>query len=192
MILASKSPRRKEILEKIGFNIKISVDEIEEKSYQKTLEEQIKEISYKKVIGIAKRNKEEYVVGADTLVVIGEEILGKPKDKDEAREMLKKLSGKQHQVLTAFTFLNIDKNIEIVECVKSKVYFKDITDEEIEWYLTEEEYMDKAGAYGIQGKAAIFIEKIEGDYYSIMGFPIEKFIDCLNKIGISVKEIDKI
>lgn len=192
MILASKSPRRKEILEKIGFNIKISVDEIEEKSQQKTLEEQIKEISYKKVIGVAKRNKEEYVVGADTLVVIGEEILGKPKDKDEARKMLKKLSGKQHQVLTAFTFLNIDKNIKIIECVKNKVYFKKITDEEIEWYLAKNEYIDKAGAYGIQGKAAIFIEKIEGDYYSIMGFPIEKFIDCLNKIGISVKEIDKI
>lgn len=192
MILASKSPRRKEILEKIGFNIKVVVSETEEKSGLKTLEEQIKEISYKKVIEVAKKNKKEYVVGADTLVVLGTEVLGKPKSKEEARIMLKKLSGKQHQVLTAFTFLNIDKNIEITECVKSEVYFKEITDEEIEWYLDKNEYIDKAGAYGIQGKAAIFVEKIKGDYYSIMGFPIEKFIDCLNKIGISLEKIEKI
>lgn len=192
MILASKSPRRKEILEKIGFNIKILVEEVIEESEQDKIEEKIKEISYKKVIEIAKKNPNEYIVGADTVVVIENEILGKPKDREDAKKMIKKLSGKRHEVITAFSFLNLEKNIKITECVKSEVIFKDITCEELDWYLSTNDYKDKAGGYGIQGKAAIFIEKINGDYYSIMGFPLEKFIDCLKKIGISIEKLKEI
>ena len=141
---------------------------------------------------MALENPKEYVVGADTLVEIDGIILGKPKDREDAENMLKLLSGKIHRVITAYTFMNLEKNISVTNHVESSVYFKKISDKEINWYLDSGEPMDKAGAYGIQGLGAIFVDKIDGDFFSIMGFPINNFIKTLNMLGITVESLNKI
>ncbi|MGL5088325.1 MAG: Maf family protein [Cetobacterium sp.] len=192
MILASKSPRRKEILQQLGFQLNIKTKDIEEVSDELLIIDQIKDISMKKVIAVAKENKNEYVVGADTVVELEGVIFGKPKSKQDARMMLETLSGKAHRVITAYTLINLDKNINITESVESIVYFKDISDEEIKWYIDSGEPMDKAGSYGIQGLGAIFVDKIDGDFFAIMGFPINHFIKTLNDLEITVESLDKI
>lgn len=141
---------------------------------------------------VAVENPKEFVVGADTVVVIDGKVLGKPKDKEDAKKMLKSLSGRSHEVITAYTLINLEKNIEITESVKSVVYFKEISDKEIEWYIKSEEAMDKAGAYGIQGLGSIFVDKIDGDFFAIMGFPINYFIKTLNDLKIPIESLDKI
>lgn len=192
MILASKSPRRKEILENMGFSIEIISKDIEEMSGKEEVTEKIKDIAYKKVMAVAKEYTTEYVVGADTIVEVDGEILGKPRDKAEACQMLEKLSGRSHNVVTAFSLINIEKGISVKECSTTKVYFKNLTREDIEWYISTEEPMDKAGAYGIQGKGSAFVERIEGDFFTVMGFPIQKFIEILKSLGIELKDIERI
>ncbi|WP_027129346.1 nucleoside triphosphate pyrophosphatase [Fusobacterium perfoetens] len=192
MILASNSPRRKEILENFGFNLKIITKNIEEISDKKNITDKIMDIANKKVLAVAKDYPNEYVVGSDTVVVIDNEILGKPKNENEIYTMLKKLSNREHEVITSFSLVNISKNLSISDFEISKVQFKNISDEEIKWYIDTKEPFDKAGAYGIQGKGSYFVEKIQGDFFSIMGFPIGKFVRTLNKIGISLSDIDKL
>jgi len=114
------------------------------------------------------------------------------KNREDAFRILKTLSGKFHKVITAYVFKNISKNILIKEVVVSEVKFFDLDDEIINWYLDTNEPFDKAGAYGIQGHGRILIEKINGDYYSIMGFPISNFLKNLRKIGYKISQIDKI
>ena len=192
MILASKSPRRKEILENIGFNLEIKSKNIAEISDEEDVIEKIKDIAYKKTEEVAKENPKAFVVGADTIVEVDGEILGKPKNEEEAYKFLTKLSGRSHNVITAYSLINKEKNISIKEYSSTKVYFRKLDDEMIKWYIQSKEPMDKAGAYGIQEKGSVFVEKIEGDFFTVMGFPIEKFIKSLEKIGISLKDIGKI
>lgn len=192
MILASASPRRKEILENFGFSFKTIVKNIDETSDKTRAEEKILEIAEKKARAAAKDFPDENVVGADTVVVIDGKILGKPKDEKEASAMLKSLSGRSHEVITAFSFINLNKNISYSECEVTKVYFKNLTDSEINWYINTKEPMDKAGAYGIQGKGAFFVEKIEGDFFSVMGFPLGRFVRFLNKTGFNLNNLEKI
>ncbi|WP_407536289.1 Maf family protein [Cetobacterium somerae] len=192
MILASKSPRRKEILAQLGFQLQIKSKDIEEISDKVEIVEQIKDISLKKVMAVAVENPKEFVVGADTVVVIDGKILGKPKSEMDAEKMLKSLSGKNHEVITAYTLINLEKNIKITNSVESTVYFKQISDEEIEWYIKSGEPMDKAGAYGIQGLGSIFVDKIDGDFFAIMGFPINHFIKTLNNLKIPIESLNKI
>lgn len=192
MILASASPRRKEILENFGFSFKTIVKNIDETSDKTRAEEKILEIAEKKARAAAKDFPDENVVGADTVVVVDGKILGKPKDEKEASAMLKSLSGRSHEVITAFSFINLNKNISYSECEVTKVYFKSLTDSEINWYINTKEPMDKAGAYGIQGKGAFFVEKIEGDFFSVMGFPLGRFVRFLNKTGFNLNNLEKI
>lgn len=192
MILASGSPRRKEILEGFGFNIRIEVLETEEKSDKIHPIDIAKEIAYEKGIEVAKKNSGEYVVSADTIVVLDEDILGKPKDKKEAVETLEALSGRNHKVITAFALFNIDKGIEKVEAVETEVKIKELTPEEINWYVESGEPLDKAGSYGIQGLGNVLVEGIEGDFYNVMGFPLSKFYDTLKRLGIKLEEIKEI
>ena len=192
MILASASPRRKEILENFGFSFKTIVKNIDETSDKTHAEEKILEIAEKKARAAAIDFPDENVVGADTVVVVEGKILGKPKDEKEAFSMLKSLSGRSHEVITAFSFININKNISYSDYEITKVYFKNLTDDEINWYINTKEPMDKAGAYGIQGKGAFFVEKIEGDFFSVMGFPLGKFVRFLNKTGFNLNDLEKI
>ena len=192
MILASASPRRTEILENFGFSFKTIVKNIDEISDKTRAEEKILEIAEKKARAAAIDFPDENVIGADTVVVVDGKILGKPKDEKEAFSMLKSLSGRSHEVITAFSFININKNISYSDYEITKVYFKNLTDDEINWYINTKEPMDKAGAYGIQGKGAFFVEKIEGDFFSVMGFPLGKFVRFLNKTGFNLNDLEKI
>ena len=192
MILASNSQRRQEILKDAGFNFKVITSNIEETSDKKIITERILDIAEKKLEQIAKNNKNKFILAADTVVELDKNIFGKPKDREEAFKFLKLLSGKIHRVITAYVFKNISKNILIREVVISEVKFFDLDDETINWYLDTGEPFDKAGAYGIQGYGRILVEKINGDFYSIMGFPISNFLENLRKIGYKISQIDKI
>ncbi|WP_338947134.1 Maf family protein [Fusobacterium canifelinum] len=192
MILASNSQRRQEILKDVGFNFKVITSNVEEISNKKNITERILDIAEKKLEQIAKNNVNEFILAADTVVELDKNIFGKPKDREEAFRFLKALSGKVHRVITAYVFKNISKNILIKDVVVSEVKFFDLDDETINWYLDTGEPFDKAGAYGIQGYGRILVEKINGDYYSIMGFPISNFLENLRKIGYKISQIDKI
>lgn len=192
MILASNSPRRKEILENFGFSLKTVSKNIDETSSKEEITEKIMDIAQQKTMAVAEDYPDENVVGADTVVVIDGKILGKPKDETEAFEMLKSLSGKSHEVITAYSFVNLKKNIFLNDAEITKVFFKDMSDEEINWYISTKEPVDKAGAYGIQGKGAYFVEKIEGDFFSVMGFPLGRFLRSLTEIGIDLKNLENL
>ena len=192
MILASNSQRRQEILKDTGFNFKVITSNIQEISDKENVIERILDIAEKKLEQIAKNNVNEFILAADTVVELDKNIFGKPKDREEAFKFLKLLSGKIHRVITAYVFKNISKNILIREVVVSEVKFFDLDDEIINWYLDTGEPFDKAGAYGIQGYGRVLVEKIDGDYYSIMGFPISNFLENLRKIGYKISQIDKI
>ena len=192
MILASNSQRRQEILKDAGFNFRVITSNIEEISDKENVIERILDIAEKKLEQIAKNNVNEFILAADTVVELDKNIFGKPKDREEAFKFLKLLSGKIHRVITAYVFKNISKNILIREVVISEVKFFDLDAETINWYLDTGEPFDKAGAYGIQGYGRVLVEKIDGDYYSIMGFPISNFLKNLRKIGYKISQIDKI
>ena len=192
MILASNSKRRQEILRDMGFNFKVLTADIEEISDKKEISEMILDIAEKKLDKIAKENVNEFVLAADTVVELEGRIFGKPKSREEAKSFLKILSGKTHKVITAYVFKNISKNIVIKDVVISKVKFYDLDDETIKWYLDTSEPFDKAGAYGIQGQGRVLVEKIEGDYFAIMGFPVSNFLKNLRKNGYKISQIDRI
>ena len=192
MILASNSKRRQEILRDMGFNFKVLTVDTEEISDKKEITEMILDIAEKKLDKIAKENASEFVLAADTVVELEGRIFGKPKNREEAESFLKILSGKTHKVITAYIFKNTSKNIVIKDVVVSKVKFYDLDNETINWYLDTLEPFDKAGAYGIQGLGRALVEKIEGDYFAIMGFPISNFLKNLRKNGYNISQIDRI
>lgn len=180
IILASASPRRKEIMDLLNIPYEIKIADIDEKiNKDNDLVKEIENISYLKALKIFKENKDTVVIGADTIVVVNNEILGKPKSKQEAKQMLEKLQNNFHYVITGVTILS-SKQSETFSNV-SKVIFNPITSEEIEEYINTNEPMDKAGAYAIQGLGAKFINSIEGDYYAIMGLPISELYKRLKK-----------
>ena len=192
MILASNSKRRQEILKDMGFKFKVITADIEEVSDKKDISERILDIAEKKLDKISKDNINDFVLAADTVVALDGEVFGKPKDREEAEKFLKLLSGKTHKVITAYVFKNISKNILIKDVVVSEVKFYDLDKETINWYLNSLEPFDKAGGYGIQGLGRALIEKIEGDYFAIMGFSISNFLKNLRKIGYKISQIDRI
>lgn len=174
IILASNSPRRREILgEFIDFEI-ITREINEIKDYTFSPWATVMGLAFGKGIEVAKENVDSIVLSADTLVELDGKLMGKPKNRDEAREMIKSLSGKVHNVYTAYAIFKLSQGIKYVDYEKSSVKFYDLSHEEIENYLDTLEYEDKAGAYGIQGKAALLVEEIRGDFFNIVGLPIGK------------------
>lgn len=171
IILASQSPRRKELLEKCGVSFVVDVADIDETiDDTRLLEEEIKELAYRKAEAVFKRHPDGIVIGSDTIVAVDREVLGKPKDAEEAKEMLRKLSGKTHEVITGLAIVSSRRVFKEVSI--SYVTFETLDEEEIETYVATKEPLDKAGAYAIQGIASRYIKSIQGDYYSIMGFPV--------------------
>ncbi|WP_297132337.1 Maf family protein [Terrisporobacter sp.] len=180
IILASNSPRRREILEntKVRFSIKGSqIDEVINSN--ESPKETVMRLAYEKALDIAKDNKDALVIGADTIVVINDTILGKPKDEKEAYDMIKLLSGKTHYVITGFALINLSLEKKVIDYEISKITFKELSNECIKDYIQTKESLDKAGAYGIQGYGALLVKNIEGDYFNIVGLPISKMSDCL-------------
>lgn len=174
IILASNSPRRREILgEFIDFEIITrEINEIKDDSFSPWAT--VMGLAFGKGIEVAKENEESIVLSADTLVELDGKLMGKPKNRDEARGMIKSLSGKVHNVYTAYAIFKLSQGIKYVDYEKSSVKFYDLSHEEIENYLDTLEYEDKAGAYGIQDKGALFVEEIRGDFFNIVGLPIGK------------------
>ena len=174
IILASNSPRRREILgEFIDFEIITrEINEIKDDSFSPWTT--VMGLAFGKGIEVAKENVDSIVLSADTLVELDGKLMGKPKNRDEAREMIKSLSGKVHNVYTAYAIFKLSQGIKYVDYEKSSVIFYDLSDEEVENYLDTLEYEDKAGAYGIQGKGALLVEEIRGDFFNIVGLPIGK------------------
>ncbi|MBR2448379.1 MAG: septum formation protein Maf [Clostridia bacterium] len=173
IILASASPRRKELLSYITTEYMVipsSVEEIVPKGMP--VLKQPEYLSKIKALDIAKQHPNDTVIGADTSVILGKEILGKPKDRADAEKMLLNLSGKVHKVVTGCTVVKngVSKSFSVV----SRVKFQKLTKSEIEAYLDTDEPYDKAGSYAVQGKAGAFVEWIKGDYFNIVGLPISK------------------
>lgn len=175
LILASKSPRRKEFLEKANLEFIIDTAETEEIfNNELSVEDALIDIARQKVMPVFKKHPTDTILGADTIVVCENQILGKPKNIEHAKDMLRLLSNKAHYVMTGVIIKSIDKEISFVE--KTKVYFKQLTESDIELLTTKENVLDKAGSYAIQGAAGNYIEKIEGDYDNVVGLPITKVI----------------
>lgn len=182
IILASASPRRKEILENTNTKFEIIKSEIDEVILDNELPSQVvMRLAFEKSIDIALKHPDILVIGADTVVVLNNNILGKPKDSSDAFNMIKQLSGKTHQVITGISLINLNANQKIIDYVVSNVKFKNLSEEDIKDYIQTNESLDKAGAYGIQGFGAMLVEEIQGDYFNIVGLPISRLSDLLKK-----------
>ena len=180
LYLASQSPRRTELLTQVGIDHTVVSSSYEESNegYDSPIE-MVKAQALGKArcaVGIPEGG---IVLGADTIVVLDNEVLGKPQDEADARQMLERLSGRSHSVVTGVALLI--KGDEVVFHNETKVYFKELATFEIESYIASGEPMDKAGAYGIQGKGALWVEKIEGSYTNVVGLPVEHVYDELCK-----------
>ena len=183
LILASKSPRRKELLKQIGIPFVVVVSDAEEVSGNSwTPAALVVENAKRKARAVAEKYPDSPVLGADTVVSSEGKIFGKPKDKDEARKMLTVLSGKMHEVTTGLALIN--RNEIRTTNVTTKVFFDTMTKADIDAYIATEESMDKAGAYAIQGKAARFIEKIEGSYSNVVGLPLNALIQLSKDLNL--------
>lgn len=184
VLLASASPRRKSLMNVLGIDFEIKISNCEEKvEKNQTVENIVMSLSLQKAEAVADGLNGEYVIiGADTVVSYEDEILGKPKDKDDAIRMLKLLSGKTHSVYTGFTIINTADNSIITDYEKSDVTFRKLTEKEIIEYVSANNPMDKAGAYSIQGTASSFVEKLDGDYNNVVGLPIFKLSKYLYEI----------
>lgn len=173
LLLASSSPRRSELLKQAGYEFTVEPADVNENFLHGTPPMQIVEqLSARKAQAVAKQHPEAVVLGADTIVVLKGRILGKPKDAEAAKAMLKLLSGNVHQVYTGYTVISGKKLVCGHEC--TSVEFYPLSQAEIDSYTATEEPLDKAGAYGIQGRGALFVKRINGDYYNIVGLPIAK------------------
>lgn len=176
LVLASKSSRRAHLLQLLGLDFDIMDSEIEEVAEKYTMPEvHVLELAQKKAIKVAEEMNEGFSVGADTIVVLNGEILGKPQEMNQAREMLKKLSGKTHAVYTGFAIVEKPTGRMVSDYERTQVTFRALEDAEIENYIQTENPMDKAGAYGIQDQSAIFAKKINGCFYNVVGLPLTKF-----------------
>ena len=182
IVLASQSPRRKELLEKTGCSFTIDAADIDETIDQsKPLTEEVKRLSRSKAAHILQRHPDSLIIGSDTIVTIDGKVLGKPADKNDAVEMLRSLSGRTHQVITGLCMLSSQKEYLFVSV--NDVSFAELTEDEIEKYVNTGEPMDKAGAYAIQGIASRYITGINGDYYAIMGLPLCAVYEELKNIS---------
>lgn len=187
IILASASPRRKELVMQAGYEFEIQVSHKEEKYTSETPDEIVKELALLKARDIAEQNelKNLVVIGADTVVAYQGDILGKPQSKDDAFAMIKHFQGDKHQVYTGVAILDYDatgKEKVVNHAVRTDVYVNPMSDAEIWKYIETDNVMDKAGSYGIQSGFAIHIEKIEGDYFNVVGLPISYIYEELKKI----------
>lgn len=188
IVLASSSPRRKDLLKQIKLPFEIIPSEIDENisSLIGTPAQKAEQLAYQKAKDVSGRVKSGLVLGADTIVVIDQEILGKPKDPEDAFLMLKKLSGREHEVVTGICLLDLDNNIELVQHETTIVQFIELDDEKITAYIKSGEAFDKAGSYAAQGIGAIFVKGIKGCYSNVVGLPLTRLSNMLEKLQESV------
>ena len=191
IILASASPRRRELLDMVGIPFSVCPSQGEEQIRGSSPKEVVEELCEQKAREVfLKTSGEVLVIGADTVVAAEGNILGKPKNRKEAIQMLKKLQGASHEVYTGVTMLSRDENGEQQKTfhVMTAVEFYRMSEEEIESYVDTGEPMDKAGAYGIQGKAGIFVKEIRGDYNNVVGLPVARLYQELKQMGMNPRK----
>ena len=187
-ILASASPRRRQILAALGLAPHIEPSHIPEPEPQSGE----KEVTFAvraaraKARAVAVRHRSGLVIGADTVVIAGGRFLGKPASAEEAWDMLRSLSGRWHEVVTGICLIDIAADRSGSASSRSRVHFRRLTREDIEWYVSTGEYHDKAGAYAIQGYASLFVDRIEGCYFNIVGFPVFTFARLCRRLGYCV------
>ena len=186
VILASQSPRRKELmgLFHIPFTVRVS-DADETMAPNLSPAEAVAQVSRRKAEAVS-RQADDVVIAADTIVVLGSQILGKPRDEADASRMLHLLSGRGHQVMTGMTVLRGDQALVCTEI--TDIHFRPLSDREIDAYIRTGEPMDKAGSYGIQGGAALFADRMHGDYYNVMGLPVCRLGQLLRQIAPEIME----
>ncbi len=183
IVLASRSPRRVELLTRITPDFLVVGSTIEEEA-SGSPEEQVVALARAKAHDVARKHK-GIVIGADTVVVLDGEILGKPHSRDEAQSMLERLSGREHVVLTGLHVLATEDRKEAEACERTLVRFRRLEKEEIATYLDTGEYADKAGAYAIQGRGALLVQGINGDFFNVMGLPLARLYLLLRELGVS-------
>ncbi len=184
LILASQSPRRRELMGFFRLPFVIRAADIDEAmDPARPPYEEVARVSGAKAEAI-RRDPADVVIAADTIVVCNGKVLGKPKSQDQAARMLELLSGRDHQVMTGLTVLQGDRRVSCTEV--TAIHFRTLTQEEILAYVATGEPMDKAGAYGIQGGAALFVQGIEGDYYNVMGLPVCRLGGILREFGLKI------
>ncbi len=187
-ILASASPRRREILKRLGLQFRVEPSHIPEppRKSRETASDYAVRIAHLKASEIASRHDSGLVIGVDTIVVLGSMILGKPENQAEARSMLQRLSGRWHEVISGICLIDCDLERTRSSYGISRVHFRRLSPEDIAWYLQTGEHHDKAGAYGVQGYASLLIDRIEGCYFNIVGFPIVVFQQLCRQSGIDL------
>jgi septum formation protein len=180
LILASQSPRRKYLLEQAGLTFTVIPSSVDENSLEITdPESRVRVLAELKATDIADKHPESWVIGADTIVFIGNTVLEKPDSVDDARHMLKRLSNRTHQVFTGYSICCRQAGHSFTDSVRTDVVFKNLTDDEIEWYIQTDEPFDKAGAYAIQGLGTFLVRRINGSYTNVVGLPVCEVIEHL-------------
>ena len=180
IVLASASPRRANLLRQIGFEFQICPSHVDEsKTVEASPETVVQELALAKAKAVAADLKNGLVIGADTIVVINQQVVGKPEHIEHAIEILTQLSGARHEVMTGVALVDLGRRREIVWQEKTVVQFRKLHRREILTYANSGEVLDKAGAYGVQGRAAAFVERIEGCYFNVVGLPLASLVERL-------------
>jgi len=191
IILASASQRRQELLKRILGNFQIIVSDFDEGSipFKNNIPSYVMNLAEGKARSVSKKIMDQdnnLIIGCDTIVAFNNRILGKPKDKKDAFEMLQALNGNEHEVYSGLAILDVKSNKIIKDFVCTKVKFSKLSSVQIEKYINTGDPMDKAGAYGIQGKAGVFVENINGCYYNVVGLPLNKLNSMLMEMGVNL------
>ena len=187
IILASGSPRRKELLSLIGLKFKVDVSDVEEDLGLKLKPHELsKYLSFEKARAVAHNYKNAVIIAADTFIVFRGKLLGKPHTEKEAMRMLTLLNGKSHSVITGYTVLDTTTGKKSSRSVETKVWFRNMAEDELRAYVRTGEPLDKAGAYAIQGIGSLIVKKIEGDYFNVIGLPVASLAATLKKFDITV------
>jgi septum formation protein len=185
LILASRSPRRRYLLEQAGLTFSVIPSTLDESSVPVSPPaDHVRMLANAKAMEVAELYPKSWVLGADTLVLIGDAVLGKPDTPVQARRMLRALSGKTHRVLTGYCICCKAAERSFSETVETKVSFKTLNETEIDWYLSTGEPFDKAGAYAVQGLGSFLVKRIEGSYTNVVGLPVCEVIECLLREGV--------
>jgi septum formation protein len=184
LILASASPRRKELLQLAGVPLEVIPSGTDESFLPgESPEEHVRRVARAKAMDVGRQHPGRWVLGADTVVAVDGKVLGKPGGFPEAEEMLRKLSRREHRVLTGFCILRYPSLGEREGTAISRVKFKDLSEEEIRWYVHTGEPLDKAGGYAIQGRAAFMVEEVHGSYTNVVGLPLCEVVEALQELG---------
>ena len=187
IVLASASPRRNELLAGLGLKFEVEPSQVTEKAYaDEAPHDYIMRIARAKAVAVARRRDCGLVIAADTEVVLDGKVLGKPRDHEDAKRMLRLLSGKWHAVMTGVALYYVDTGKEAVDYAKTLVRLANLSEEEIDWYVATGEPMDKAGSYAIQGLASLFVDEIAGNYHNVVGLPIPLLYRLARQLGCNL------